>query len=230
MTTFFIFPLVVLLVLAGLLFIVISYFKREPESKEAESRFLVFIYFYAVLLVSGFLVFWGSSLIIKSGFAYEFGIPFSYRGEARYLEPSRISAPTAPEVWKDVKTIPSSPPKIEYPQNVREKDLLRGAMFLIFGLLFFFAHLKTMRHAVKDAVNAFLSKSYHLLGALTYGGIALVTFPLAIYNLLERLLFKESITVENLFQMEFPGELLGYAIPALVIWYFFFNKVIKKEI
>lgn len=225
MTSFFIFPLTVLLTLAGLLFIGISYSRRELQSKEVEATFLLQVYFFIVLLVSSFAIFWGSSLLIKAGVAYKFGLPFSYQGEIR-PEPSMIPPPS-PEA-PTLKSHPLTPPKpieIRYEEHLKEKDVLQGAMFLLFGLLFFGIHKKAFRYIIGDTTHAFLKKSYYLIGTLVYGGITLVSIPIALYTLLERMLFKEVITPENLYRLQYPGELLGYAIPALIIWYLFFTHI-----
>ena len=225
MTSFFIFPLVIFLTLAGLLFVAISYPRREPESKEVESKFLLNVYFSLVLLISSFAVFWGASLMIKAGLAYQFGIPFSYQGEVKY--PAPIMAKRPPSPGEEMQ--PPKPMGITYEEHIREKDTLQGAMFLLFGILFFLAHQKASRYAIGDNVHKFLTKSYHLIGTLVYGGITLVSIPLAFYTMLERALFKEILTPENLYRFQFPGELLGYAIPALIIWYSFFRHILKKN-
>lgn len=231
MTAYFIFPLIIFLALAGLLFIAISYPKRETESKEVETTFLLQVYFIIAFLISSFAIFWGSSLLIKAGIGYGFGIPFSYQGEVRLTEPiigtpSSIEAP--PAMTKEKDSFPPKPLKIVYEEHIREKDVLQGSMFLLFGLLFFFIHQKVFRYMIGDYVHIFLKKSYHLIGTLVYGGITLVSIPMAFYTILERMLFKEMITAENMYRLQFPGELLGYAITGLIIWYLFFTQIRKK--
>lgn len=250
MTAYFIFPLIIFLTLAGLLFIAISYPKRETESKEIESAFLLQVYFIIAFLISSFAIFWGSSLLIKAGIAYQFGLPFSYQGEIKAPEPIRLpdlpspvpatedpmDAPydgplpqPAPDLPKNEKIPFSSKPlEIVYAEHIREKDMLQGSMFLLFGLLFFVIHQKVFRYMIGDYVHIFLKKSYHLIGTLVYGGITLVSIPMALYTILERMLFKEMITAENMYRLQFPGELLGYAIPGLIIWYLFFTQIRKK--
>lgn len=229
MNAFFIFPLVIFLTLAGLLFVAISYSRRDPEPKEVESAFLLQAYFFIALLISSFAAFWGTSLVIKAGLAYQFGMPFSYQGDIKHPGP-RIAEPSSPETPPvppdDEKTkIPPKPLDIIYREHTREKDILQGLMFLLFGLLFFIIHLRAFRYVTGNHIHAFLKKSYHLIGTLVYGGITLISIPMAFYTMLERILFKEIITAENLYRVQFPGELLGYAIPALVIWYLFFTHI-----
>lgn len=222
MQAFFIIPLTILLTFGGLVFVFVSYFKRKSEDEEMESKFLVLSYFYIVLLISSFLIFWGAALNIKAGMAYGFGVPFSYQGELKYKDRPAIElekTPVAPE-----------PEAIIYEDKIREKNILQGSMFLIFGAIFFIIHYKVLFYTLKGKTHKFLSRSYHLLGTLVFGGVTLVSVPLSIYTALERILFKTAVTPENFYRAQlFPGELLGYAIPAIIIWYLFFKKITKEE-
>lgn len=223
MTAFFIFPLTILLTLGGLIFVVVSYFKRNSETDELESKFLVLSYFYIAILISSFLIFWGAALNIKAGLAYGFGVPFSYQGEIKYKE-----RPVAVELEKTPVPAEPKPESITYQDKIREKNILQGSMFLIFGAIFFVVHEKALRYILKGKIHKFLSRAYHLLGTLVYGGITVVTVPMSIYAALERVLFKVSATPQNFYQQQLPGELLAYAIPGIIIWYLFFKKIMKE--
>lgn len=224
MTAFFIFPLTILLTLGGLIFVVVSYFKRNPETDELESKFLVLSYFYIAILISSFLIFWGVALNIKAGLAYGFDVPFSYQGELRFKE----SPVSAVESEKTSVPTPPEPEFITYQDKIREKSILQGSMFLIFGVIFFVVHEKALRYILKGKIHKFLSRAYHLLGTLVYGGITVVTVPMSIYAALERVVFKVSVTPQNFYQQQLPGELLAYAIPGIIIWYLFFKKIMKE--
>lgn len=225
MQAFFIIPLTILLTFGGLVFVFVSYFKRKPEDEEMESKFLVLSYFYIVLLISSFLIFWGAALNIKAGMAYGFGVPFSYQGELKYKDRPAVEA-----VESERTPAPQEPEAIIYEDKIREKSILQGLMFLIFGVIFFIIHYKALFSTLKGRKHKFLSRSYHLLGTLVFGGITLVSVPLSIYTALERILFKTTITPENFYRAQlFPGELLGFAIPAIIIWYLFFKKITKEE-
>lgn len=205
------------------MFVFVSYFKRKSEDEEMESKFLVLSYFYIVLLISSFLIFWGVALNIKAGLAYGFSVPFSYQGELKYKDrPAAVEPEKTP--------VSPEPEAIVYEDKIREKSILQGSMFLIFGVIFFIIHYKALFFTLKGRMHKFLSRSYHLLGALVFGGITLVSVPLSIYTALERILFKTAITPENFYRTQlFPGELLSYAIPAIIIWYLFFKKITKEE-
>lgn len=205
-------PLILILGFVSIAVTAIAYFRSEPEPKELQRRFLLRFYLYATLFMSSLILFVGSGLLLKVGFSYAAGMPFSYRGHPvyakAYVEAELGRKPEEPRLER-----------IEYRQEERVRDLLTGATFTAVGGLSFALH-RILRNRVESSgerLFSFLNKGYLTVSGVIYGGIALVLIPMGFYQLIDYALIAHP-EPKDIWQRPVPGEILGFAIAALAIW------------
>lgn len=212
------FPLVVLLGAMSVVVAAIAYFRGEKESPVLQQRLLPRFYVYAMLFVALLVFFVGGGLLLKAGFSYLAGQPFSYRGEAVYAQ-------------AEPRTVPAGPPKVErveYREEERVRDWLSGAAFALAGLLFFGLHLPLRRRleSQEEQRLSFLNKGYLMVSAVVYGGVALVLIPLALYQVAE-FIVSTLPGPEAYWRRPVPGEFLGFALVALALWLWVLPQLLR---
>jgi len=220
------FPLVILLAFASFVVAASVYFRSEKEPEALQRRFLPRFYAYAMLFVSSLILLIGGGLLLKAAFSYPLGMEFSYRAQPIYAEvevrpvevaPTEPSAavPTPVPVWE-----PPAFEGIEYREEERLRDLLNGATLVGVGALFFAMHwfLRNRVESQKERPLSFLNRAYLMVSGVVFGGLSLVMLPMGLYQLIEFYLVPRGDPEQTLWSWPIPGDTLGYALVALVLW------------
>jgi len=214
------FPLVVLLAFVSFLVAAIVYFRSEKEPDPLQRRFLPRFYAYAMLFVSSLILLIGGGLLLKAALSYPLGMEFSYRGQAIYteVEPGMVQ-------WK-----PPPLEGIEYREEERLRDLLNGGASVVMGGLFLALHraLRNRVESQKERPLSFLNKAYLMVSGVVYGGLSLVLIPMGLYQLVEFYFVPRGDPEQTIWSWPIPGDTLGYALVALVLWLWILPQLFKS--
>ncbi len=106
-------------------------------------------------------------------------------------------------------------------ERARLRDLLNGVTFGA-GALFFALHwaLRNRVESPEERRLSFLNKGYLMMSGVVYGGLSLVLLPVGLYQLIEFYFFSWSRPV--------PGDIVGYALVALVLWLWILPQLFKS--
>jgi len=106
--------------------------------------------------------------------------------------------------------------------RARLRDLLNGMTFVGTGALFFALHwvLRNRVESPEERRFSFLNKGYLMMSGVVYGGLSLVLLPMGLYQLIEFYFFSWSRPV--------PGDIVGYALVALVLWLWILPQLFKS--
>lgn len=213
-------PLVVLLAFVSFLVAAIVYFRSEKEPEPLQRRFLPRFYAYAMLFISSLILLIGGGLLLKAALSYPLGMEFSYRGQPIYAE-------VEPE------TMRWEPPPIEgieYREEERLRDLLNGGASVVMGGLFLALHwaLRNRVESQKDRPLSFLNKAYLMVSGVVYGGLSLVLIPMGLYQLIEFYFVPRGDPEQTIWSWPIPGDTLGYAFVALVLWLWILPQLFKS--
>ena len=230
------FPLVVLLAFVSFVVAAIVYFRSEREPEALQRRFLPRFYAYAMLFVSSLTLLIGGGLLLKAALSYPLGMGFSYRAQPIYTEvevrPVQV-APTEPPAPPPTPVPVSKPPAfegIEYREEERLRDLLNGATLVGVGALFFALHwiLRNRVESQEERPLSFLNKAYLMVSGVVYGGLSLVLIPMGLYQLIEFYFVPRGDPEQTLWSWPIPGDTLGYALVALVLWLWILPQLFKS--
>ena len=146
---------------------------------------------------------------------------FSYRGQPIYAEvdPGMVQ-------WK-----PPPFEGIEYREEERLRDLLNGGASVVMGGLFLALHwaLRNRVERQKERPHSFLNKAYLMVSGVVYGGLSLVLIPMGLYQLVEFYFVpRGDPTAETFWSRPIPGDTLGYALVALVLWLWILPQLFKS--
>ncbi|GEM_PF-1306176 len=231
------FPLVVLLAFVSFLVAAIVYFRSEKEPEALQQRFLPRFYAYAMLFISSLILLIGGGLLLKAALSYPLGMQFSYRGQAIYTEVEVVEVqpvpPTEPPQPLPIPTPVSKPPAfedIEYREEERLRDLLNGATLFGVGALFFALHwiLRNRVESREERPFSFLNKAYLMVSGVVYGGLSLVLLPMGLYQLIEFYFVPRGDPEQTFWSWAIPGDTLGYALVALVLWLWILPLLFKS--
>lgn len=195
-------PLILILGFVSVLVAAIVYIRSEKEPESLQRRFLHRFYAYAMMFLAALVIFTGGSLLTRAGLAYSLGMPFGYRGEVdgrsglRFLKESDI----------------------HYDESLRTQDLYAGGAFAAIGVLAFLLHrsLRDRVESPEERRQSFLHKGYLMVHGVVFGGVALASIPMAVQQVTSYALI--SYPAEEFFRRPTPGETLGFAVMALVLW------------
>lgn len=214
------FPLVVLLAFVSFLVAAIVYFRSEKEPEPLQSRFLPRFYAYAMLFISSLILLIGGGLLLKAALSYTLGMEFSYRGQPIYaeVEPGMMQ-------WK-----PPPFEGIEYREEERLRDLLNGGASVVMGGLFLALHwaLRNRVESQKERPLSFLNRAHLMVSGVVYGGLSLVLLPMGLYQLIEFYLVPRGDPEQTIWSWPVPGDTLGYALVALVLWLWILPQLFKS--
>jgi len=214
------FPLVVLLAFVSFLVAAIVYFRSEKEPDPLRRRFLPRFYAYAMLFISSLILLIGGGLLLKAALSYPLGMEFSYRGQPIYaeVEPGMVQ-------WK-----PPPFEGIEYRGEERLRDLLNGAASLVMGAIFLALHwaLRNRVERREERPYSFLNKAYLMVSGVVYGGLSLVLIPMGLYQLIEFYFVPRGDPEQTIWSWPIPGDTLGYAFVALVLWLWILPQLFKS--
>jgi len=217
------FPLVVLLAFVSFVVAAIVYFRSEKEPEPLQRRFLPRFYAYAMLFISSLILLIGGGRLLKAAFSYPLGMEFSYRGQPIYAEEEpetmyRVMGPTIEG--------------IEYrEEEERLRGLLDGGASVVIGGLFLALHwvLRNRVESQKERPLSLLNKAYLMVSGVVYGGLSLVLIPMGLYQLIEFYFVpRGDPTAETFWSRPIPGEALGCALMALVLWLWILPQLFKS--
>ena len=210
-------PLVILLTFASFVVAAVVYFRSEREPEALQRRFLPRFYAYAMLGISSLILLIGGGLLIKAALSYPLGMEFSYRGEPIYaeMEPTEYMEP---------------PEGIKYREEERLRDLLNGATWIVMGAIFLALHwaLRNRVEGREERPHSFLNKAYLLVSGVLYGGLGLVMLPMGLYQLIEFYFVPRGDPEQTLGSWPIPGDTLGYALVALVLWLWILPQLFRS--
>lgn len=214
------FPLVVLLSFVSFIVASIVYFRSEKEPEPLQQRFLPRFYAYAMLFISSLILLVGGGLLLKAALSHPLGMEFSYRGQPIYAE-------VEPEM---VQWEPPPFEGIEYREEERLRDLLNGATLVGVGALSLGLHwiLRNRVESQEERSHSFLNKAYLMVSGVVYGGLSLVLIPTGLYQLIEFYLVPRGDPEQTLWSWPIPGDTLGYAFVALVLWLWILPQLFKS--
>lgn len=214
------FPLVVLLAFVAFLVAAIVYFRSEKESDPLQRRFLPRFYAYAMLFISSLIILVGGGLLLKAALSYPLGMEFSYRGQPIYAEVEPAMVQWEPPPFEG----------IEYRAEERLRDLLNGSASLVMGGLFLALHwaLRNRVESQEERALSFLNRAYLMVSGVVYGGLSLVMFPMGLYQLIEFYCVPRGDPEQTLWSWPIPGDTLGYALVALVLWLWILPQLFKS--
>ena len=207
------FPLVVLLAFVSFLVAAIVYFRSEKEPDPLQRRFLPRFYAYAMLFISSLILLIGGGLLLKAALSYPLGREFSYRGQP---------------IYADVE--PYAFEGIEYREEERLRDLLNGGASVVMGGLFLAIHW-ALRNRVENQEErplSFLNRAYLMVSGVVYGGLSLVLLPMGLYQLIEFYFVPRGDPEQTFWGWPVPGDTLGYALVALVLWLWILPQLFKS--
>ena len=214
------FPLLLLLSFVSFIVAAIVYFRSEKEPDPLQRRFLPRFYAYAMLFISSLVILIGGGFLLKAALSYPLGREFSYRGQPIYaeVEPGMVQ-------WE--------PPPfggIEYREEERLRDLLNGGASVVMGGLFLALHwaLRNRVESQEERSLSFLNKAYLMVSGVVYGGLSLVLFPIGLYQLIEFYFVPRGDPEQTLWNWPIPGDTLGYAFVALVLWLCILPQLFKS--
>lgn len=227
------FPLIVFLSFVSFLVAAIVYFRGEKEPEPLQRRFLPRFYAYAMLFISSLIILIGGGLLLKAALSYPLGMEFSYRGQAIYNEVEVPAPPTEPPPALPTPTPVWEPPTfegIEYRVEERLRDLLNGATLAGAGALFFALHwiLRNQVESQEERSLSFLNKAYLMVSGVVYGGLSLVMLPMGLYQLIEFYFVPRGDPEQTLWSWPIPGDTLGYALVALVLWLWILPQLFRS--
>ncbi len=206
------FPLIFLLSFASFVVAAVVYFRSEKEPDSLQRRFLPRFYAYAMLFISSLILLIGGGLLLKAALSYPLGMEFSYRGQPIYAE---VEPGQQLPMYKE-------PPfeGIEYRPEERLRDLLNGAASVVMGAIFLALHwvLRDRVESQKERPLSFLNKAYLMVSGVVYGGLSLVLLPMGLYQLIEFYFVPRGDPEQTIWSWPIPGDTLGYALVALVLW------------
>jgi hypothetical protein len=214
------FPLIVFLSFVSFLVAAIVYFRGEKEPDSFQRRFLPRFYAYAMLFVSSLIILIGGGLLLKAALSYPLGMEFSYRAQPIYAE------------VEPGKMYMESPPfeGIEYRPEERLRDLLNGAASVVMGAIFLALHW-TLRNRVEsreERAFSFLNRAYLMVSGVVYGGLSLVMLPVGLYQLIDFYFVPRGEPEQTIWSWPIPGDTLGYAFVALVLWLWILPQLFKN--
>ena len=104
----------------------------------------------------------------------------------------------------------------------RLRDLLNGVTLLGTGPLFFALHwaLRDRVESPDERRLSFLNKGYLVMSGVVYGGLSLVLLPMGLYQLIAFYFLSWTRPV--------PGDIVGYALVALVLWLWILPQLFKS--
>ncbi len=231
------FPLIVLLAFVSFLVAAIVYFRGEKEPDSLQRRFLPRFYAYAMLFISSLIILIGGGLLLKAAFAFPLDIEFSYQGQPIYTEFEVVEVQPVPPT-EPPPPIPTPVPEwksptfkgIEYREEERLRDLLNGATLVGVGALFFALHwaLRKRVESQEERALSFLNKAYLMVSGVVYGGLSLVMLPMGLYQLIEFYFIPRGDPEQTLWSWPIPGDTLGYAFVALILWLSILPQLFKS--
>ncbi len=215
------FPLIVLLAFVSFVVAGIVYFRSEKEPEPLQRRFLPRFYAYAMLFSSALILLIGGGLLLKAALSYPLGMEFSYRGQIIYaeVEPGTVQ-------WK-----PPPYEGVEYREEERLRDLLNGGASVVMGGIFLALHwaLRNRVESQKERPLSFLNKAYLMMSGVVYGGLSLVLLPMGLYQLIEFYFVPRGDPEQTIWSWPIPGDTLGYALVALVLWLWILPQLFKSQ-
>lgn len=213
-------PLAVLLGFGSVAVAAVAYLRAEKEPEGLRRRFLHRFYAYVMLFIAALLLLFGGGTFVKAVLAYPLGMPFSYRGRLIYEE-------IRPE--EEVRITPPQILDIQYDERQRTRDLSAGAAFAGVGVLAYGLHwaLRNRVESVEERRRSFLYSGYLMVSGVLFGGIALVSIPIAIHQTLDYLL--NPYSKEDIWMRPVPGEVLGFALLALALWVWIVPPLFRRH-
>ncbi|MCJ7667977.1 MAG: hypothetical protein MUP04_06830 [Anaerolineae bacterium] len=204
------FPLIILLSFASFVVAAVVYFRSEKEPEALQRRFLPRFYAYAMLFISSLILLIGGGLLLKAALSYPLGVAFSYRGQPIYAEVEPGKMYMEPPPFEG----------IEYRPEERLRDLLNGTASVVMGAIFLALHwvLRDRVESQKERPLSFLNKAYLMVSGVVYGGLSLVLLPMGLYQLIEFYFVPRGDPEQTIWSWPIPGDTLGYALVALVLW------------
>ena len=237
-----VFPLIILLSIASFVVALVIYLRSEKEPEALQRRFLPRFYAYAMLFVSSLILLRGGGPLLKAALSYPLGMEFSYRGQPVYTEVYTEfevvevqpvpEPPTEPPQPLPIPTPIGKPPPfegIEYREQERLRDLLNGGASVVVGGLFLALHwaLRNRVESQEERPLSFLNKAYLMVSGVVYGGLSLVLIPMGLYQLMEFYLVTRGAPEQTIRSWPIPGDTLGYAFVALVLWLWILPQLFK---
>jgi len=214
------FPLVILLSFASFVVAAVVYFRSEKEPEALQGRFLLRFYAYAMLFISSLILLIGGGLLLKAALSYPLGMEFSYRAQPIYteVEPGTVQ-------WK-----PLPFEGIEYREEERLRDLINGGASVVMGGLFLALHwaLRNRVESQEERPHSFLNRAYLMVSGVVYGGLSLVLLPMGLYQLIEFYFVPRGDPEQTIWSWPIPGDTLGYALVALVLWLWILPRLFKS--
>jgi len=157
---------------------------------------------------------------LKAALSYPLGMEFSYRAQPIYteVEPGTVQ-------WK-----PPPFEGIEYREEERLRDLINGGASVVMGGLFLALHraLRNRVESQKERPLSFLNKAYLMVSGVVYGGLSLVLLPMGLYQLIEFYFVPRGDPGQTIWSWPIPGDTLGYALVALVLWLWILPQLFKS--
>ena len=216
-------PLAVLgLIVLGL----VALFRRGANGPDFGPRSLLRLYLYVASLAGIILLVVGVSGLLNAGFATAFGTGFSY-GQS-YVVPAIAPAcpPNVPPGSPQCKPSPTDQLDRNARENERKKadDLIRGATFTIFGLVFWGAHWGARRAIVgADEPSSGLRRGYLMIGTVVFGLATVSLLPMGIYQALSYAILPPA---ESGYRSG-AGEALAAGIATLPVWLVYLWLVVE---
>jgi hypothetical protein len=214
------FPLVFLLSFASFVVAAVVYFRSEKEPDSLQRRFLPRFYAYTMLFISSLILLIGGGLLLKAAFSYPLGMAFSYRAQPIYAEVESGKMYMEPPPFEG----------IEYRPEERLRDLLNGAASVVMGAIFMALHwvLRDRVESQKERPHSFLNKAYLMVSGVVYGGLSLVLLPMGLYQLIEFYFVPRGDPEQTIWSWPIPGDTLGYAFVALILWLWILPQLFKS--
>ncbi len=214
------FPLAVLLAFASFMVAAIVYFRSEREPEALQRRFLPRFYAYAMLFASSLMLLVGGGLLLKAALSYPLGIEFSYQGQPIYAEMEPTGVYMEPPPFE----------RIEYREEERLRDLLNGATWIVMGAIFLALHwaLRNRVERPEERPLSFLNRAYLMVSGVVYGGLSLVLLPMGLNQIIEFYFVPRGDPEQTFWGWPIPGDTLGYALAALVLWLWILPQLFKS--
>lgn len=219
--------LVGIAVVAGVVMLVVLFFRRGRDELDLSPRSLVRVYLYLASLAGLVLLVIGLASALTAGMAFAFGNEFAY-GQSPRPVPAVAPAPCPPGQTCPPVQVGPPPQQLErerqQQERRRQEDLVRGVTFGVFGLVFWGAHRLGRRTLEGGDETSGLRRAYLLFATVAFGLATIVLLPTGLYQALSFALIPRS-------DFDFrPGvaDALAGGIVVLPFWLYFLRTLTRE--
>lgn len=221
----FLIPLLILLGLAllviGVVAVVVRIYRREAV--DISFRQILLVYCYAVTLVSLVTVVLGLSSLANAGLSFVFGREFSFQAPPVFARPME-GPPGAERLQPSVEE--QQERRARALENAFRESLVQGITLPVVGGLIAAVHVLA-RRSLEPAAGpdaGFFRKPYLALLLAVFGGVALVSLPVGIYEAVRYAV----LAPDPESYRPAPGGTLANAIAFTPFWLYFLWATVRE--